>query len=288
MNPNDALALLSEKLTEHGLVSKGWQGELDNAERRFGVCRPSQKTISLSRILVAKNSDEEVRDTILHEIAHALAAIETGENCGHDHRWQAICRRIGARPERCYDSAEVTAPEAPWVLAHRETGEIFTHCQKRPNSNLREVFIRGRKKETLGQLEIRANPAFAAKPLEYFDQPTTLNLQQRILDTLQPLVDELDIEITPNGTRFNASQINLGLEISLAPRDGLTAEEREFQELAPVFGLTVSDYRRPLVFNRIHYSLIGFKPRNRKYPVIVEAAGGARYKLPLDALDHLS
>lgn len=287
MNPNEALALLKEKMTEHGLSARGWTGSLDQAERRFGVCRPGRKEISISRPLCALNTDEEVCDTILHEIAHALAVIETGENCGHDERWKAICRRIGARPERCYDSDEVNSPDAPWVLAHRETGEIFSHYHKKPQHDLSQLFIRGRKKETQGQLEVLANPAFAGQPLEYFDRATILNLQQRILETLAPLGEELGIQITGGDSRFSASQASVAFSLALTPRDGLTAEQREFNQLAPAFGLTAEHYHHPLTRGGTRYRLIGFKPRNRKYPIIAENSEGTRYKLPLDAIQGL-
>ena len=287
MNPNEALTLLDEKLTEHGLAAQGWSGGLDSAERRFGICRPSQKKITLSRPLVSLNSYEEVLDTILHEIAHALAVMETGENCGHDERWKAICRRIGARPNRCYDSDEVNSPQAPWALVHRETGEVLAKCVTKPKGDLSLIFIRGRKEETMGKLELRANPDFNNKPLEYFDQVTALNLQQRILDTLQPLAEELGVELTSSKMSSHPGQVDLALSVALIPQDGLTPEQREFNQLAPSFGLQDSDYGRTLLYNHNKYQLIGFKLRNRKYPVIAKSSRGALYKLPLEALEYL-
>lgn len=288
MNPNEALKLLHLKLEQHGLSQHGWTGRLDNAEGRFGLCRPARKEITISRVLASLNSEDEVLDTILHEIAHALAALETGENCGHDERWKTICRRIGARPERCYDSTEVASPDAPFVLAHRETGEVFSQSQKRPGDDLSQVFIRGRKKETLGKLEVRANPSFASRPLQYFDQANTLNVQQRILDTLKPLAEELGVTIQPKSLGFGSAEARLELLLTVEPQDGLTADEREFNELAIMFGLDSSDYERPLHFQGRTYLLVGFKPRNRKYPIIVKTVQGARYKLPIAALDGLT
>jgi len=43
--------------------------------------------------------EEQVRDTILHEIAHAIA----GHKAGHGWQWKAECRRIGANPNRTAD-----------------------------------------------------------------------------------------------------------------------------------------------------------------------------------------
>ena len=118
MAPLDALALLQEKIQEHELVELGWTGALDNAVRRFGACRYAKKRISLSRHLATINSDEETLDTILHEIAHALAFEEHGEECGHDERWQAIASRIGARPERTVDAEEVSNVAGSFFLVH--------------------------------------------------------------------------------------------------------------------------------------------------------------------------
>ena len=50
-----------------------WSFQFDHSKVRFGKCNYTKKEISLSRHLVQLNSEAEVRDTILHEIAHALA-----------------------------------------------------------------------------------------------------------------------------------------------------------------------------------------------------------------------
>jgi hypothetical protein len=51
---------------------------MDSAVRRFGTCRYSRKLITLSRQLIELNDQARVLDTILHEIAHALAGPKTG------------------------------------------------------------------------------------------------------------------------------------------------------------------------------------------------------------------
>ncbi|MGJ8725880.1 MAG: SprT family zinc-dependent metalloprotease [Roseibacillus sp.] len=286
MNPNEALDLLQCKLAEHGLAERGWTGSLDNAERRFGICRPAKREISLSRPLAALNPEEEVLDTILHEIAHALAGIETGQNCGHDERWKAICRRIGARPDRCYDGEEVNAPDAPWVLAHRETGEVFSHHHRKPNNDLSQTFIRGRKAETLGQLVVKPNPQFTTQPVEYFDRPTVLSLQERIMEQLGPLADELGLSLSPSKSQFSSSRATVGLQFDIEsePEDGLSPEERLFQQTAPLFGLTFDDYHRLFQSGGQVFRLVALKPRNRKYPLIAENERGTQYKFPIEVL----
>ena len=62
--------------------------------------------ISLSRPITAINSEEQVRDTVLHEIAHAKA----GLRAGHGPAWKTLARSIGARPEPCCSSDTVQVP----------------------------------------------------------------------------------------------------------------------------------------------------------------------------------
>lgn len=123
-------------MDQHGLAD--WQFVFDRARRRFGVCRPRNKTIGLSAYLVHLNSDEEVRDTILHEIAHALTP---GDN--HGDKWKAACVRIGAKPERCFkEDGEVRTVAAKlkigcpvcgvWASRHRITWamQVCRKCRK--------------------------------------------------------------------------------------------------------------------------------------------------------------
>ena len=97
MDIKEALQLTGQHMRAHGLIEKGWKFRWDNAKKRFGTCSCSKKVITLSKVLVPYIDREEVEDTILHEIAHALV----GCSHGHDRVWKAKCREIGARPERC-------------------------------------------------------------------------------------------------------------------------------------------------------------------------------------------
>jgi predicted SprT family Zn-dependent metalloprotease len=93
-------------MKKHGLLDKGWCFEFDNSVKRFGVCKYRSKTIGLSAKLTTLNNEEKVKDTILHEIAHAIA----GFSAGHGIEWKRVCIQIGAKPERCYDSTDTNMP----------------------------------------------------------------------------------------------------------------------------------------------------------------------------------
>jgi predicted SprT family Zn-dependent metalloprotease len=105
-------------MAEHGLT--GWTLAFDRAKRRAGICRFDRREIGLSAPLTALHTEAEVRDTVLHEIAHALV----GARHGHDAVWRATARRIGCSGERCV-SRDAPELEGAWVgvcpAGHRVT-----------------------------------------------------------------------------------------------------------------------------------------------------------------------
>ena len=123
--------LLAEKqikeLIDKHLGDKGWCFRWDTAVRRFGACHHNFKMITLSKALVELNDWEQVKDTTLHEIAHALA----GKGAGHNYLWKYWCREIGARPERCYPYT-VVQPKAKWQATCTNCGRVVNRCRK-PN-----------------------------------------------------------------------------------------------------------------------------------------------------------
>lgn len=107
MEISPALALGRRLLREHGL--EHWTVTTDRAKTRAGVCRFAARTISLSAPLTRLHDEAEVRDTILHEIAHALV----GPAHGHDEVWRAKAMSIGCSGERTVPTSAPSV-EGPW------------------------------------------------------------------------------------------------------------------------------------------------------------------------------
>jgi predicted SprT family Zn-dependent metalloprotease len=110
MNLLEAKKLAIDLMAKHGILDQGWRFQYDNARRRFGRCSYRTKTISLSKHLVSLNDLENVKNTILHEIAHALTP-----GHGHDRVWQRKAIEIGCNGERCYSSFDVQQPESRYI-----------------------------------------------------------------------------------------------------------------------------------------------------------------------------
>lgn len=99
----EVLALAHSLMVEHGVGD--WELTLDRARKRAGLTDYTRRRISLSRALMELYDEAEVRETILHEIAHA----RVGAGHAHDTVWRAEAIRIGASGRR------LVPPEAPRV-----------------------------------------------------------------------------------------------------------------------------------------------------------------------------
>ncbi len=101
-------------MARHGL--EDWSFQFDDASSRAGACYYRMKVISMSLQFCLEAPEDELTDTILHEIAHALV----GENHMHDSVWKRTARSIGCTGDRCHQVQFaparyiVVCPSCPW------------------------------------------------------------------------------------------------------------------------------------------------------------------------------
>jgi hypothetical protein len=134
MDLRDAASLALSLIDQH--LDKSWAFRWTTHKTRWGQCDYRRKNICLSSLLTLIASEDEVRDTVLHEIAHALTP-----GAKHGPIWKAAARRLGCRTEASYAGVgrleaakQVVALEPVWALVcggelvkayHRHPGKAF-------------------------------------------------------------------------------------------------------------------------------------------------------------------
>jgi predicted SprT family Zn-dependent metalloprotease len=114
----EASRMAREEMNRCGIGE--WTFGWNRRKRSLGLCRYRERRIELSAHFVYSNDAAQVRETILHEIAHALA----GEKAGHGPLWKEMCRRVGAKPERC-DHGVAVMPRGRWVARCGTCGKEY-------------------------------------------------------------------------------------------------------------------------------------------------------------------
>ena len=145
-----------EQMEKWDLIAQGWSFVWDTrAVRRYGQCRYRSKEIGITKKLANINTIEETKDVVLHEIAHALV----GRGHGHDFVWKRMCRKVGARPERCYTpehkGGTVKTTKGKYKLINKDTGKVYRYYYRKPkHKNWDGVWLQGKKAEPLGKLQV--------------------------------------------------------------------------------------------------------------------------------------
>lgn len=83
--------LALDTMNIHGLLDSGWKLKLMRSKTCVGKCSHKFKTIFLSRDYIECNSEKEIYNTILHEIAHALRPAKEH----HSKEWRELFIKIG-------------------------------------------------------------------------------------------------------------------------------------------------------------------------------------------------
>jgi predicted SprT family Zn-dependent metalloprotease len=127
MDLKELEAVANREMTKHGLL--GWTFGLADTKRRLGVCKYRTKRIEIAGYYALNSPPETVLDTLLHEIAHAIA----GPAARHGPAWKAVAVRLGATPRACDNSHEAVVQPGDWQATCPACKKTF-HCYKRPKS----------------------------------------------------------------------------------------------------------------------------------------------------------
>lgn len=125
MNRADAVAMTRDLIALHGLDGAGWKPALVNTKSILGQCAYGPKQIRLSTVYVDHNDYDCIRQTILHEIAHALhgPCYKGAREKPHGRRWQLIARSIGVKAPAATKKAEM--PDRRYVANCPTCGKVI-------------------------------------------------------------------------------------------------------------------------------------------------------------------
>jgi hypothetical protein len=119
--------IANREMMKHGLHD--WTFGLADTKRQLGVCKYRTKRIEIAEYYALNSSPQTVLDTLLHEIAHAIA----GPAARHGPVWKAVAVRLGATPRACDNSPETVVTPGDWQATCPACKTTF-HRYNRPRS----------------------------------------------------------------------------------------------------------------------------------------------------------
>jgi predicted SprT family Zn-dependent metalloprotease len=88
--------------------SKHGQCQYNRRKPNSNVSATGHHVIRIAPSIIT--SEHDWRDTVRHELAHALAYERWGSSQGHNTNWKSVCREIGAEPTRCASKHHTARP----------------------------------------------------------------------------------------------------------------------------------------------------------------------------------
>lgn len=138
-----------EQMLKHGL--NGWTFGFSRGKRTLGTMTlplaAKTGTVRVSRHLITTGDDVRVMDTLLHEIAHAIAYVRHGRaSLGHGPLWKKIATEVGATPRATCSGTPVAAPNVRWECEACGEAVVFYRTPKYPPERYRHRRCGGRLK----------------------------------------------------------------------------------------------------------------------------------------------
>lgn len=107
-------------LDEHGL--KKWKMGFSSSRSALGMCNFKLEKIIISVFHIVKAKPEEVKDTIRHEVAHAIV----GQEDGHGSKWREKAVELGAIPKATFYSQGLEQKEIEQIKNRFAIGQMVS------------------------------------------------------------------------------------------------------------------------------------------------------------------
>lgn len=156
------IADLREKFPDYAqlLREKGYRAIVVNRKANyFGQCDCRKRTVCVNLHLHRHSDREQVVDTMLHEIAHALDHSIYGRSSQHGEKWKTICIEIGCNDKATSKSATKVQYTYVMCLHDRDNSilEFVRGYNRKPTRTtigkyLPHTFLKRDEEGTLGKL----------------------------------------------------------------------------------------------------------------------------------------
>ena len=153
MELNTAKQYCEDLLKKYNLDVKGWKfGKFDTSIRRLGICRAGTKRcIDLSKNMTLHRSDDEVKNTIIHEVAHAIDYVTRGTS-SHDNVWRNIFLAMGGDGNtRTHVDKELVNKTYKYIITCPTHGQLGGFVRRPKNAD------RYTCKKCGGKIEVKIN-----------------------------------------------------------------------------------------------------------------------------------
>lgn len=139
------------------IIKRGWTVGFSRTTRAIGDCNYRKRLIRISTKFMEVNDYRQIKKTVIHEIAHAVAGYKG--DYGHGVVWKNTDRRLGGDGSRLDSTAD--SPEHKWVVVNTaDNNKIVGGYQRKPKRDFSKSWLNGRRAETEGKLRLMTSEQY--------------------------------------------------------------------------------------------------------------------------------
>lgn len=120
--------------------------------------------------------------------------------------------------------------------------------------------------------------------MKTINKQTLTDFRNDFAEHLKSFEEKHNIKISLGRSTYNSDSFDMKMTTSLNREDGKSIEQIQFEKHCFMFDLKKQDFGKKLLLkignNDMVAKIIEITPSSRKYPIIVLATNGKKYKLP--------
>lgn len=124
------------------------------------------------------------------------------------------------------------------------------------------------------------------KKVTSFNRQNIRQINSELEAALKQVAEKYGLEVKLGNTRFTSDNFTTKVQVATVGEGGITMskEATDFNRYKTILGINMElgqEFQR----SGKTYTIVGLKPRSKKYPILAKCSDGKTYKLPVDLVN---
>ena len=124
------------------------------------------------------------------------------------------------------------------------------------------------------------------KKVTSFNRQNIRQINSELEAALKQVAEKYGLEVKLGNTRFTGDNFTTKVQVATVGEGGITMskEATDFNRYKTILGINM-DLGQEFQRSGKTFTIVGLKPRSKKYPILAKCSDGKTYKLPVDLVN---
>jgi len=124
------------------------------------------------------------------------------------------------------------------------------------------------------------------KKVTSFNRQNIRQINSELEAVIKQVAEKYGLEVKLGNTRFTGDNFTTKVQVATVAEGGITMskEATDFNRYKTILGINM-DLGQEFQRSGKTFTIVGLKPRSKKYPILAKCSDGKTYKLPVDLVN---